>query len=210
MTSEQEYILKDLREKIKPYLTDKRYRHTLEVEKEISALGEIYLPKKIFELRTAALLHDITKKYTLEKQLKCCEKFGIIVSEQDVLSPKVFHAKTAAEIAEEDFGNEIVSGEVKSGIRWHTTGHYGMTVFETLVYLADYIEASRDFEDCIVLRRYFYSRDKKADIHIHLRNTMIMSFDMTIKNLLGEKSIIDRDTVAARNYFIMQAESAGI
>ena len=51
-----------LREKVRDYLTEKRYAHTLAVEREAQFLGGIYLPEKIKELRCAALLHDITKK----------------------------------------------------------------------------------------------------------------------------------------------------
>lgn len=204
MMIEEKNILAELREKIKPYLTEKRYLHTLQVEEEVSKLGEIYLPDKIYKLRTAALLHDITKKYTLEKQLKCCEKFGIMVNRQDIHTPKVFHAKTGAEIARKDFGNIIVDDEVKSSIRWHTTGHDGMTLFESLVYLADYIEASRDFSDCIILRKNFYDNinSENCDKQTVLRNTMIMSFDATIKNLIDDGLLIYYDTISARNYFI--------
>ena len=59
-----------LREKVKPYLTEKRYSHTLAVEKEAAYLGSIYLPEKIAELRVSALLHDVTKKCDFEKVLQ--------------------------------------------------------------------------------------------------------------------------------------------
>ena len=194
-----------LREKVKPYLTDKRYLHTLAVEREAEYLGNIYLPEKIMELRAAALLHDITKKSGFEKQLQYCGKFGIIISDYDILSPKTFHAKTAAGLIPEDFP-EFATDDVISGVRWHTTGHDGMTVFETIVYLADYIEDTRTFPDCVELRRYF--RDgisENADRDLLLCRTMIRSFDMTVSNLLDEGAPVDNDTVQARNYFISLA-----
>jgi len=217
MTAEQKKTLIAVREKVKDYTTSKRYAHTLEVEKEAANLGKMYYigddaADKIFKLRLSALLHDITKNYTVEKQLKCCEKFGIMVSDNDTHSPKIFHAKTAAEVAGADFGDFAVGDEVKSGIRWHTTGHAGMTLFESIVYLADYIEESRDFEDCIKLRWYFYGNPPAkqgapyAEKLCHLRNTMIMSYDMTIKNLISENAVIDADTISARNYFIVGGE----
>ena len=54
-----------LRERVRPYLTAKRYEHTLAVEREAEFLGKLYLPEKIMALRAAALLHDITKKCDL-------------------------------------------------------------------------------------------------------------------------------------------------
>ena len=68
-----------LREAVRTYYTEKRYGHALCVEEEAARLGEIFLPGRIHALRAAALLHDITKKFDLEKQLKCCADFGIII-----------------------------------------------------------------------------------------------------------------------------------
>ena len=196
-------MLSELRERIKPYLTEKRYAHTLAVEREVSRLADIYLPEKKGELRCAALLHDITKILSFENQLQYCEKFDIIVRNSDKMSPKIFHAKTGAAVAAADFP-EFVNAEIISGIRWHTTGRAGMTLFESLVYLADYIEETRTFDDCVELREFFYDglaggRITKEEL---LVTTMIKSFDMTIRMLIEEGSLIDSDTVEARNYFV--------
>lgn len=195
-----------LRERVKEYMTEKRYRHTLAVEREVCRLGEIFIPDdphRILKLRCAALLHDITKILSLEKQLQYCQMFDIIVRNGDELSPKIFHAKTGAEIARRDF-SEYVDEEILSGIRWHTTGRDKMSLFECIVYLADYIEDTRTFEDCVVLRDYFYDElDKNcSDKELALDKTMVLSFDMTVKCLVAEGALIDMDTVEARNYFI--------
>ena len=188
-----------LAERVKPYLTGKRYEHTLAVAEEAARLGEIYLPEKINNLRASALLHDITKRADFEKQLQYCEEFGIIIGNDDMLSPKVFHAVTGAAVAERDFA-DIADEEILSGIRWHTTGRAGMTVFEAIIYLADYIEPTRTFDDCIRVRRCFWDciRDGWDKTEV-LRDTMILSFNLTIENLLREGALIDKDTIAARN-----------
>ena len=79
-----------------------------------------------------------------------------------------------------------------------------MTLFEALIYLADYIEPTRTFEDCIKLREYFYENIEKdnGDKFEVLRKTLILSFDMTIKNLIEENKQIDNDSIEVRNYFI--------
>ncbi|MBQ8370421.1 MAG: bis(5'-nucleosyl)-tetraphosphatase (symmetrical) YqeK [Clostridia bacterium] len=188
-----------LADRVKPYLTGKRYEHTLAVAEEAARLGEIYLPEKINNLRASALLHDITKRADFEKQLQYCEEFGIIIGSDDMLSPKVFHAVTGAAVAERDFA-DIADEEILSGIRWHTTGRAGMTVFEAIIYLADYIEPTRTFDDCIRVRRCFWDgiREGRDKTEV-LRDTMILSFDLTIENLLREGALIDKDTIAARN-----------
>ncbi len=194
-----------LRERVRDYLKPKRYVHTLAVEEEAARLGELFLPDRINALRAAALLHDITKRDDLEKQLQYCSEFGIIYDVSEKSSPKLFHAKTAAMIAGRDFA-EFVDGEIISGIRWHTTGRAEMTTFESIVYLADYIEKTRTFPDCVELRRYFWDgiNSPGVDRDGHFKKTMVLSFDMTIRNLVDEGQPIDRDTIAARNRFLLE------
>ncbi|MBE6614508.1 MAG: HD domain-containing protein [Ruminococcaceae bacterium] len=200
-----EEMLSALREAIRPYLTGKRLQHTLAVEDAAAQIGGIFLPEDVNKLRAAALLHDITKKADTEKQLQYCAEFGIMVTENDVRSPKIFHAKTAAALAERDFA-AYADPKVLEGIRWHTTGHAGMTMFEAIVYLADYIEATRTFQDCIALREYFLQNMESArtaeEKETVLNRTMVLSFDMTIRNLLEEGAPVDSDTIAARNDYL--------
>ncbi len=194
-----------LRERIRPYLKSKRYLHTLGVEEEAERIGRIYMPDKVEKLRVSALLHDITKRETLEKQLQYCEEFGIIVGQNDLCSPRALHAVTAAALAEKDF-SDTVDPEILSGIRWHTTGCDGMGVFESIVYLADYIEPNRTFDDCVSLRNYFWGgmpeEDDPRGLVVHLCRTMVMSFDFTLRSLIDSGEPVHPDTVLARNCFI--------
>ena len=207
-----EDALSVLREKVKEYLTEKRYSHTLGVEKEAARLGKMYLPGKINELRASALLHDITKRWNDEKQLQYCRDFGIMIGEHEKAQTKTLHAKTAAELVLHDFP-EYASPDVVSGVRYHTTGHDGMTLFESIIYLADYIEETRTFPECVMLREYYNSRLSEAEDRsgreTALIMTMIRSFDMTVNTLLEGSEYIDTDTVRARNYFLALKDGHG-
>ncbi|MFR4088136.1 MAG: hypothetical protein ACLT1A_09785 [Dysosmobacter sp.] len=44
--------------------------------------------------------------------------------------------------------------EIYRAIWWHTTGHADMTLLEKIIYLADYIEPSRDFPGVNDLRAW--------------------------------------------------------
>ena len=59
--------IETLAELVKPYLTEKRYEHTLSVKREAERLGEIFLPDEVNRLAASALLHDITKKADAKK-----------------------------------------------------------------------------------------------------------------------------------------------
>ena len=205
MTQEQIQRLSLLRGKIQPYMREKRLSHTLAVEREAASLAGIYIPECEFMLRTAALLHDITKELSLEKQLQLCHESDIIYTKEEILAPKLLHSMTAPAVIKRDFP-EFADADVLSAVRWHTTGRAGMSLCESILFLADFIEETRTFESCVELRRFFYDGYGKAADEASrqtlLYDTMILAFDMTLRELTSEGMPIHPDTVAARNYFI--------
>ncbi len=207
-----EAVLDELRQSLASKMSPKRYVHTCAVEEMVGRLCELYCPEAGTELRAAALLHDLTKEESLQNQLQMCREFGIMVRPEDMLAPKTFHAKTAAALIPRDY-SVFATETVISAVRWHTTGRADMSLTEQLLYLADYIDESRKFPDCVRLRDYFWGAhpehmDETARLS-HLRNTMILSYDMTMRNLLAESVPISPDTVLSRNHLIAMREGLG-
>ena len=126
---------------IRPMLADKRYHHSLCVAKEAVRLAKRFGadPEKA---ELAGLLHDITKELPTEKQLKMMESFGIILTDVERRSRKVWHAMLGAAYLERECG--VTDPDILGAVRWHTTGKAGMTLLEKIVYIADYIEPKRD------------------------------------------------------------------
>ncbi len=205
MITEQQ--LDALREQIEGKMSPKRFRHTAEVEKMAIYLGELYVPHMIAELRAAALLHDMTKEYPTELQLAICHQKGIELDKDAYFAPKTLHARTAAALIPDEYP-ELATPEVVDCVRWHTTGRADMTLPEKIIYLADYIDMSRTFSDCVRLREYFMSAEPEgmdADGRArHLRRTLIMSYDMTIGGLLEEGLPVSRDSIEARNALVRE------
>ena len=202
-----EKMLDDLREKVKSEMGEKRYFHTLEVEKMAARLGEIYAPDRISMLRAAALLHDVTKERSVEEHIDIIREVGIEVTDADKKAPKMFHARTAALVIPQKYP-EFATAELVSSVRYHTTGRANMTIEEKIIYLSDYIDMSRKFGDCVELRNYFFNFDfdsatesEKAE---HLRKTLIMSYDMTLRGLIDDGKIIDKNTIEARNHLVLE------
>ena len=83
-----------------------------------------------------------------------------------------------------------------------------MSIPEKLIYLADYIDMSRTFEDCVRLREAFWSAEpEKMSIderNSHLRRVLIMSYDMTVRALIEEGTPISTDTVEARTKLVCE------
>lgn len=196
-----EEMLTDLRGALAGQMGEKRYRHTLGVERMIARLGELYLPDRIPALRAAALLHDITKELSTEEQVALCRTYGIPYSKADLLSPKLFHARTGACRAR-DVYPAYVDDEIFDAIRKHTTGAREMSLFAKLLYLADYIEDTRTYPNCVTLRLLFFEMPDgmtHGEQLRHLDKILVLSYDMTIRDLLEEESPIAPDTVDARN-----------
>lgn len=208
MTKITEPMLADLRARVMKEISPRRFRHTLAVEEMVARLCALFCPEHTDLLRAAALLHDLTKEKNEEEQLSLCVELGLDISPQDRASPKLYHARTAAALIPSCFA-EFNDPMIVSAVRWHTTGHAGMTLTEKLLYLADYIDESRSFENCVLLRRYFFGafpeRMTLCEREELLRQTLILSYDMTIKDLLSEGRPVAADTVAARNELVLSA-----
>ena len=202
-----EQMLDTLREELCGTMSEKRYRHTVEVERMVARLGALFAPDKIPYLRAAALLHDITKEFSLQTQLQILQKFGIITHYSDEISPKTLHARTAALLIPGEYP-AFAHPTVIEAVRWHTTGRVGMSICEKLVYLADYIDLSRTFSDCVALREMFWGADPErmdqGAREAHLREVLLSSYDRTIAALLEEGALISQETMLARNELVEQ------
>ncbi len=202
-----ESMLDELRNIVMQQLSPKRFYHTVAVERMIERLCALFCPEETMRMRAAALLHDLTKELEPSEQLALCEKHGIPVSESDRLSPKTFHARTAAAEIGIRFP-ELAHPTVVQAVRWHTTGRGGMTLTEKLLYLADYIDDSRTFGACVMLRRYFFGAEPErmdAEGRMRLLNdTLLLSYDFTLRDLLEDRKPIDENSLAARNSLLLE------
>ncbi len=184
-------------------LVGSRIVHVRSVCKECEALAKIFSlnAEQTKKLQIAAMLHDVTKCLYLDKQLVICKRYDIDTN----VSCAVLHSRTGAYKAREMFP-QYVDDEVFDAIWCHTTGKENMTLIEKLLYLADYIEPGRTYEDCVLLRQYFYDGINRLpslpERLVHLDETLILSFDMTIRALLNDRKVIDGETVRSRNYIL--------
>ena len=178
--------LRALRPVALSYLKHKRIPHVLGTEQEAIRLAERY-GADVEKARVAALLHDCTKKLDMDEQLALCRHYGIQLDELERQALKLLHAKTGAAIARDVFG---VDDEVYRAIWWHTTGHAGMTLLEKIMYLADYIEPSRDFPGVDKLRAVCYK---------DLDEGLLMGLEMTIEEMTSMGNPVHHATIEARD-----------
>ena len=172
-------------ELLKSTLSEKRYTHTMNVAEVARKLATLYGADEE-RAYTAGLLHDITKEYNLEKQLKVCEKYGIILDAAFLTSPQLVHPITGAALARELGADE----EICRAVYNHTLGCVDMTMLDKCVWLADLIEPSRNFAGVEELRRMAYEDIDAA---------IIAAMTRTIKFLEKQGELIHPRLIEARN-----------
>ena len=104
-------------------------------------------------MRRAAILHDCTKYWPLEKHVALCDKYGVALDPMERVTEKLLHSKTGAILARYVFG---ANDEAYDAIFYHTTARANMSLAEKILYMADYIEPNRDFDEVGEMRKLAY------------------------------------------------------
>lgn len=182
-----------LREKAFAYLEPGRIAHVVGCESEAVMLAKTW-GEDPDAAATAGILHDITKKYRGEEQLKLCRKYGIVYDEAEARNTAILHARTGAALAREEFH---VSEAIAEAIRWHTTGKPDMTTLEKILYLADFIEPTRDFPGLEELRKLAYK---------DLNDAMALALSMSMGDLRRREREVYKDTLEAYNWYCLERE----
>jgi len=141
-------------------LDEKRIRHVAGCEAEAVALAKRWRVSED-EAREAAILHDITKNLDKDAHAKIIDKYVAETDEIERINDKLLHSKTGALLAKYEFN---VNDAVMNAILWHTTGKPNMTPLEMIIYIADYIEPNRKYDEIwfAALRRLAYENLREA------------------------------------------------
>ena len=187
---------------VKNQMSEYRFEHTRGVFKATDMLSRLYMPERLSELRAAALLHDVTKELTVEEHIALMKKHGIAFTESDIAAEPLLHSKTAELMAKDKYP-EFATKRICQALRYHTTGSADMTLFDAIIYIADYIELTRTNDFCVKLREYFWAAEPqkmdKAERERHLWKTVLYSLEMTVENITARGGSVDSATLSARD-----------
>lgn len=155
--------------KIKKVLPEKRFNHSLEVAKEAKKLAYNYGidEEKAF---LAGILHDCAKCFNLDMIKKTCEENNYILDNVTEKQPDLAHSFLGYFVAKNEYG--IEDKEILNAIKYHTTGKANMTLFEKIIYIADYIEPTRQYFDGLETARYLAYEDIDKAMFYILKNTI--------------------------------------
>ena len=178
---DMENMISDIEKRITESISAERASHIMRVAEECVKLGEIFLPEvSSYDIRCAALLHDITKALDGPLQLTICCEYGMVLDDFSKENPKTLHAHTGAMVAQRIFGENPA---VVSAIDSHTTGKAGMNILEKIIYVADYMEPNRKFPGVEELRTAAFEDIDRA---------MEMGLEMTLDLLKKEGKVISK------------------
>ena len=139
----------------KKNLSQKRYEHTLCVEKMAVQLAKLY-GEDTNNAAIAALLHDIAKECPKAELLQIIANDAIITADDpkaqaiETRPPCVWHGAAAAVLAKTEYG--VVDTDILNAICYHSTGRVGMSRLEKIIYMADMVSAEREYPEAEYLR----------------------------------------------------------
>ncbi len=187
---ELEKITKDLKET----LSAKRFHHSEGVAYTGRYLANKYGadPKKAF---IAGWIHDCAKELSLSDMKSIVQEAGLKLDKQILSSRALLHGPAGSVLAKTRFG--IDDAAICSAICYHTTGNVNMTLLEKIIFLADYIEPSRDFPGVNKLRSL---AEQDLDLAV------LAAYDSTITHLIDQKAYIYDLTFKGRNHLVLQCK----
>lgn len=174
-------------------LSSRRLEHSIGVSQTAENMAEQFGCDKV-KAKLAGLLHDVAREIPVEEFLPRARAFGIVVNDIERAEPILLHAPLAAKLAETEF--QIHDVEILQAIFWHTTGRSHMSMLDKIIYLADVIEPSRNFEGLEEIRTMAHSDLDKA---------LLLTLDRSISYILERGGLIHPATIEARNDLLIKA-----
>lgn len=184
--------LEELRADIKNRMSEKRYLHTLGVERAAAKLAAYFCPEAESSLRAAALLHDIAKEIPCEDQIAFAEAYGILLNKEDLKTKPILHSFSAPYIIKRDFP-DFAAPEILSACLNHTVGSPDMSIFDEIIFISDFIEDGRTYSSSVEVRNTLFkelsplgNEDKVKALH----RALISAINSTLNHLnkLGMQS----------------------
>ena len=125
-----------LSERLKPA----RFRHTMGVAETCERLARKYGADPM-RAKLAGMLHDCAKSMDYEEMVQLVKGKVADLDEEELNTEPVIHAPAGMILARDVYG--VRDSEILTAIRRHTLGDKDMSLLDTILFVADFIEPSR-------------------------------------------------------------------
>lgn len=171
----------------------KRVAHIVGVEQECGRLARCWGGDETLA-RRAGILHDYTKYWSHQEHLDFCDEHGVELDDLERDNEKLLHAKSGAAFARIFLGEEE---EVCVAIDCHTTAKGNMTTLDKILYLADYIEPQRTFEEVEEFRQIAYE---------DLDRAIAFGVNLSVEEMKQRDKVTHKNTLAAYEQYVVGRE----
>lgn len=176
---------------IKPMMGEHRFIHSVNVAKQAVILAKLYGENED-KAYIAGILHDITKEFSDEEQLKIMHNGGIILDEIQKHSAKLWHPISGSVYIQKKLG--ITDQDIINAVRYHTTGRAGMSLLEKIIFIADFTSDERKYNGVEIMREKALR---------NLEEAMIYGYQFTLADLSERQLAIHPDEVKCYNELVL-------
>ena len=185
-------LIEMLEGQLKASLDEQRFLHTQGVAYTCAALAMKWYKYEVDRLMIAGYMHDCAKCMSFEEQMQIAAENMIFLSDFQIQHPKLLHAVVGPFVARDQYG--IFDREIQEAIRTHTTGAPNMSIFQKIVYVADFIEPNREGGIPFI-------EDYREMAFTDLDRAVYMISDSIVEYLSKKGNDFDPATIATRDYY---------
>ncbi|MCG3775120.1 MAG: hypothetical protein JW395_1949 [Nitrospira sp.] len=143
----------------------------------------------------AGYLHDIARAQSPDLLLTQARELGLPVNPVEESLPILLHGPVAAAVIHKELATTDES--IEAAVCWHSTGRWGMTDLEKVVFIADKIDPDK-------LERTSYMQDVARLAEEDLNASIVTYIEGLTQQLLQRGGLIHPATVEARNWIILE------
>ena len=192
-----------LKSEVMRRISHSRFIHTVGVVSAAQIIARELLPEKEKEITCAAYLHDIAKERPTDELISLARQYGYEPTDDDISSPQVLHAFAAPAVIKNDFP-AFATDDILASVFKHTTGDSEMTLFDEIIFIADYIEDGRKYPTCIKVREMLYeslrqaktNEEKEYALHV----AVLTAINYTLEALKSSNRSVNHKTLAAKTH----------
>lgn len=185
--------IEKLKEDLKIVLSDSRYNHSISVMNMCEALASKY-NVNVKKAKLVGLMHDMAKDMTKEEKMQYVKNNNIECSLIEEKIVEILHGKIAADICKKKYQFDE---EMCTAIKYHTTGKENMTLLEKILFIADKIDETRNYEGVEELRELAFEDLDKA---------ILKNIDDTLIINIQKNKLILEESIKTRNNLLLSSE----
>lgn len=140
-------------------LSPKRFNHCVNVSLMAEKLAKNYGVDSE-KAKLAGLLHDLCKEKPDKENIEILKKNGYFSSSDKISAIKILHGPAASFLLKEKY--DITDSDILNAVKYHSTGRKNMTLFEKIIFTADYVSSERDWPNVEEVRNLAFKNIDEA------------------------------------------------